>query len=101
MGALDKISAGAKQLAGVGQAIPAIGAALNQASNIISGAGSLSDLLGGGGGGGAGRGASHVPTKSQFTISLQPIYSRESVRTFNLNKFVNGDYMTSSGSGYI
>jgi hypothetical protein len=45
--------------------------------------------------------SSHVPTKSSFTITLQPIYSRESVRTFSLNKFVNGDYMTSSGSGYI
>ena len=45
--------------------------------------------------------SSHVPTKSSFTITLQPIYSRESVRTFNLQKFVNGDYMTSSGAGYI
>lgn len=44
---------------------------------------------------------SHVPTKSTFTVTLQPIYSRESVRTFSLNKFVNGDYMTSSGAGYI
>jgi hypothetical protein len=46
-------------------------------------------------------GVSHVPTKSSFTITLQPAYSRESVKTFNLQKFVNGDYMTSSGSGYI
>ena len=100
MGALDKISAGAKQLAGVGRAIPAVGEALNAASNIIGGAGSIADFLGGGGGGSGGS-ASHVPTKSSFSISLLPIYSRESVRTFNLQKFVNGDYMTSSGAGYI
>ena len=101
MGALDKISAGAKQLAGVGRAIPAVGEALSQAGNILGAAGSLSSFLSGGGGGSGGTGASHVPTKSSFTISLQPIYSRESVRTFSLNKFVNGDYMTSSGAGYV
>ena len=101
MGALDKISAGAKQLAGVGRAVPAVSEALSAASNILSAAGSVTSFLNSGGGSGAATKSSHVPTKSQFTISLQPIYSRESVRTFNLNKFVNGDYMTSSGSGYI
>ncbi len=35
-------------------------------------------------------GGSHVPIKSQFTVQLQPIYSREKVKTFNLFSFVNG-----------
>lgn len=35
-------------------------------------------------------GASHVPIKSNFSVSLQPIYSREKVKTFNLQSFING-----------
>jgi len=83
-----------------------------QLSNLISnipGAQNLSAAIGAGSSflnaalssNGGAQGGSHVPTKSSFTISLQPIYSRESVRTFSLQKFVNGDYMTSSGSGYV
>ncbi len=35
-------------------------------------------------------GTSHVPIKSSFSVTLQPIYSREKVKTFNLVSFVNG-----------
>jgi len=35
-------------------------------------------------------GTSHVPTKSTFNVTLQPIYSREKVKTFNLQSFING-----------
>lgn len=35
-------------------------------------------------------GSSHVPIKSTFGVTLQPIYSREKVKTFNLYAFVNG-----------
>lgn len=35
-------------------------------------------------------GASHVPIKSSFNVTLQPIYSREKVKNFNLYSFVNG-----------
>ena len=83
------------QLGNVVSQIPgaqALGAAIGAGSSLLNSA--LSS-------GGGGTGGSHVPTKSSFTISLQPIYSRESVRTFSLQKFVNGDYMTSSGAGYV
>jgi hypothetical protein len=40
----------------------------------------------------------HVPTKSTITISLQPIYSRESARTFSLTTFVQGGYIS---GGYV
>lgn len=40
-----------------------------------------------------GGGASHVPIKSNLNVILQPIYSRESMRKFNLNTFVNGGYV--------
>jgi hypothetical protein len=83
------------QLGNVISQIPgaqALGAAIGAGSSLLNAALSSS---------GGATGGSHVPTKSSFTISLQTAYSRESVRTFSLQKFVNGDYMTSSGSGYI
>ena len=70
----------------------------NLSALIGAGSSAISSALGSQGGA---QGGSHVPTKSSFTLNLQPIYSRESVRTFSLQKFVNGDYMTSSGSGYV
>lgn len=41
----------------------------------------------------AGDGESHVPVKSTITISLQPAYSREAVKQFSLQAFVNGQYI--------
>jgi hypothetical protein len=39
-----------------------------------------------------------APTKSSITVTVQPLYSREQVRTFNLNDFVSGNYV---GQGYL
>lgn len=75
----------------------------NVASNVVSG---VSNLISGGSGQGLGglfstsSGATHVPNKSSLTITLQPIYSREAVRQFSLQKFVNGEYVNGTG-GYI
>ena len=44
---------------------------------------------------------SWAPTLSQVTLQLQPIYSRESVKNFSLQKFINGDLNGSNGIGYI
>lgn len=44
--------------------------------------------------------ASYVPTKSSFTVTLLPIYSRESMRKFNLNTFVSGGYVKNN-VGYL
>lgn len=35
----------------------------------------------------------YAPTKSVFNVTLMPVYSRESVRKFDLNSFVRGDYV--------
>jgi hypothetical protein len=81
--------------AGLANQIPgaqALGAILGAGSSLLTS--TLSST-------GGATGGSHVPTKSSFTIGLQTAYSRESVRTFSLQKFVNGDYMTSSGAGYV
>jgi hypothetical protein len=89
-------------LGGLLSNIPALQGAAQKVQSVVGM--SAGALLSGGGssfGGATATPSSHVPTKSQFSITLQPSYSRESVRTFSLNKFVNGDYMTSSGAGYI
>jgi len=39
-----------------------------------------------------------VPVKSDLTITLQPVYSKEAVRQFSLRNFVNGAYVS---KGYI
>lgn len=36
----------------------------------------------------------HVPTKSTISVTLRPVYSRESVKQFSLQAFVNGSYVT-------
>ena len=43
---------------------------------------------------------SRVPVKSRITVSVQPLYSREEVRSFSLDKFVKGDYVF-EGKGFI
>ena len=77
--------------------------------NIAAAAGAISgaaSILSGGSGQGLGgifptsTGATHVPNKSSLTIVLQPIYSREAVRQFSLEKFVNGGYVNGTG-GYV
>jgi len=82
---------------------PRAGAALSLANNIAQGvkglAGSFRDQVANSGGGVQG-GKTYVPTKSSFTVSLQPVYSRDAARTFSLQKFVNGDYVK-GGTGYI
>lgn len=37
--------------------------------------------------------SSHVPTRSNITVTLKTAYSRESVRQFSLQSFANGDYV--------
>lgn len=82
---------------------PKAAAALSLANNVAQGikglAGSFQSQLANAGGGTQG-GKTYVPTKSTMTVSLQPVYSRDSARTFSLQKFVNGDYVK-GGTGYI
>lgn len=47
----------------------------------------------------AGQGVAWAPVKSTFTITVQPLYSREQQRNFSLDKFVKGDYVLSSDKG--
>jgi hypothetical protein len=70
-------------------------------SSIAGGIGQVAALAGTFGlGGTVDGGVAHVPTKSTFTIKLQPIYSRNSARQFSLDQFVTGGYLNSP-FGYI
>jgi hypothetical protein len=73
----------------------------NTISSIAGGVGQVASLLGTFGvGGTTSGGISHVPTKSSFTVTLQPIYSRNSVRNFSLDRFVSGGYLNNP-FGYV
>lgn len=45
-------------------------------------------------------GTAYVPTKSTFLVNLQPMYSRNAIKRFSLDQFVQGGYVNSS-TGYI
>jgi hypothetical protein len=42
-----------------------------------------------------------VPTRSQIAIQVTPTYSRRSVQSFSLDKFIAGGYANGSGVGFI
>jgi len=46
-------------------------------------------------------GISWVPVKSQLMITLQPVYSRQRIKEFSLDKFVNGEYIVKDKKGFI
>lgn len=85
---------GANKVSNALGALGAIGGLANGISKVFSGG--VQSALGGGPFATAGN--SWVPTKSSISITLQPIYSREAMRQFSLQKFVNGDYVS---GGYI
>lgn len=99
------VAATSRQLAGLAGAIGSAKAAqtlgaIGAAASVVSG---VSNLLSGGAGTGQGGAffgagsATHVPNKSSITVQVQPVYSREAIRNFSLQKFVNGGYVQSGG----
>lgn len=84
----------------LGASIPGLSGITSTVSSIAGGVGQVAGLLGSFGvGGSTSAGTAHVPTKSSITLTLQPVYSRANVRSFSLDRFVGGGYM--SGTGYI
>ena len=85
----------------LGGAIPGLSGITSTVSSIAGGVGQVAGLLGTFGvGGSVSGGVAHVPTKSSFQITLQPMYSRNSARKFSLDRFVTGGYLNNP-FGYI
>jgi hypothetical protein len=98
-GIADSIGGTASALGGLfGGTVGSIAGAVG---SIAGGIGQVAGLAGSlGFGGSVSGGTAHVPTKSTFTVTLQPIYSRNSSRKFSLDRFVSGGYLNSP-VGYI
>ena len=85
----------------VGSVTGGLGGVTSAISSIAGGVGQVAGLLGTFGiGGKTSGGITRVPTKSTFTVELMPVYSRDSVRKFSLDRFVTGGYL-SNPTGYI
>ena len=85
----------------IGGAISNLSGITSTISNIAGGLGQVSNLVGSFGAGGTiSGGLAYVPTKSTFSIGLQPVYSRTSIKNFSLDQFVTGGYLTNY-FGYV
>jgi hypothetical protein len=105
-GAIEGVSGGIGGLAdsigsALGGSVSGLGSITNGISTIAGGVGQIAGLAGSLGlGGTTSGGVTHVPTKSSFSVTLQPVYSRNSARNFSLDRFVQGGYLNNS-FGYI
>lgn len=78
----------------IGGSIPGLSGITDTISSIAGGVGQIGGLLGSFGvGGTVSGGRAYVPTKSSFSVTLQPVYSRDSARKFSLDQFVTGGYI--------
>lgn len=104
LGSIAGVSSTVTQLAGLAGALGS-----NKVANRLGRVGALGGAIAGigklltgaslpGGGPFSVEGNSWVPTKSTISITLQPIYSRESMRQFSLKTFVDGGYVK---GGYV
>ncbi len=84
----------------LGGAVSGLSGIMSGASALAGGIGQVAGTLGTFGLGGTVSGTAHVPTKSSFSIDLQPVYSRDTVRKFSLDRFVTGGYMNNN-VGYL
>jgi hypothetical protein len=101
-GVADSVGGLAGSLGGaLGGVIPGISGITDTVSTIAGGVGQVAAIAGTFGiGGTTSGGVTHVPTKSSFSVTLQPVYSRKSARNFSLDRFVTGGYLNNS-FGYI
>ena len=101
-GQVSSITNSISGLAGsIGQTVTGLNSVASSISNLAGGIGQASGLLGSFGlGGTVSGGVAYVPTKSEFSIDLQPVYSRNNVRNFSLDVFVTGGYLNNY-FGYV
>ena len=92
-------------ISGVSNALGSSFSVLSPVTNVVSGlsntAGQVAGVMGAFGvGGTVSGGVTHVPTQSELSVTLQPVYSRNSSRKFSLDRFVTGGYLDNP-IGYI
>ena len=76
---------------GIGSAIPSLSGITGAIGSIAGGVGQVSSMLSAYKiGGTVNGGVTYVPTKSSFTVTVRPVYSRTSIRQFSLDQFVSG-----------
>ena len=97
-GIADQAAALADTIGGVFGSIAGVTDVVSEVAGGVGQVAALGALFGAGGS--TSGGTSYVPTKSQFTVTLQPVYSRNSARNFSLDRFVEGGYLTNP-FGYI
>ena len=98
-GLADQTAALASTIGGVfGGGIAGVTDVVSEVAGGVGQVAALGALFGAGGS--TSGGTSYVPTKSSFTVTLQPVYSRNSARNFSLDRFVEGGYLTNP-FGYI
>jgi hypothetical protein len=97
------VGSAASAIAGVADTLGSLSDSfgLDAVSDLSGTIGQVAGLLGAFGvGGSTSGGVTHVPTKSTFTVTLKPSYSRTTVRKFSLDQFVTGGYMSGS-TGFV
>jgi hypothetical protein len=101
-GIADSVGGLAGSIGGAfGGAVPGLSDITGGISSIAGGVGQIAGLAGSLGlTGTTSGGVAHVPTKSTFSLTLQPIYSRNSARNFSLDRFVSGGYLNNP-FGYV
>lgn len=81
--------------------IPGVSRLTGTVNGIAGAVGQITNILGSFGVGGAiSGGITHVPTRSSFSVTVEPVYSRDSARRFSLDRFVAGGYITNQ-FGYL
>ena len=101
-GGIEGVADAVGGLAGsLGSAIPGLSDITDTVSSISGAIGNIAGVAGSLGlGGTTSGGVSHVPVKSSFSVTLTPIYSRNSAKNFSLDRFVQGGYLNNP-FGYI
>lgn len=100
-GAVNSFAGGVGSVAGAVGSAFGVSKVTDQLTNITDGIEKVATMANALGiGGSMSSGLAYVPTKSQFSVTLMPMYSRTSARKFSLDNFVAGGYLNNS-FGYI
>lgn len=85
----------------IGSTVSSLSSLTSSISTVANGIGQAGGLLGSFGvGGTVSGGRAYAPAKSTITLTLQPVYSRDSARKFSLDQFVTGGYINNY-FGYV